>query len=202
MANFIAKPQLRHGAGLALIKPGLKGLALNGDDCYANTLCTLYIQSPKRNGLSIPTFDKLAKLRSYYAEEVRHQTGKVASSERRFTQIHSEEGPVLEKSGNLDVWEGPMHSAVDGLDGNADDDEPMSGVEVVFRDVERTLEEEKSNGSLTAAGLSLCSLMKGELYDFKLVKAALDCIVPQEVVDMVDVVKAPSNGDWSIEDML
>ncbi|KAJ3990836.1 ribonuclease H-like domain-containing protein [Lentinula boryana] len=160
------------------------------------------IQSPKRNGLSIPTFDKLAKLRSYYAEEVRHQTGQVASSERRFTQIHSEEGPVLEKSGNLDVWEGPMYSAVDGLDGNADDDEPMSGVEVVFRDVERTLEEEKSNDPLTAAGPSLRSLMKGELYDFRLVKAALDCIVPQEVVDMVDVVKAPSNGDWSIEDML
>ncbi|KAJ3734910.1 ribonuclease H-like domain-containing protein [Lentinula guzmanii] len=53
------------------------------------------IHSPKWNGLSIPTFDKLAKLRSYYAEEARHQTGKVASSERRFTQIHSEQGPSM-----------------------------------------------------------------------------------------------------------
>ncbi|KAJ3978769.1 hypothetical protein F5890DRAFT_1559699 [Lentinula detonsa] len=132
------------------------------------------IQSPKRNGLSIPTFDKLAKLRSYYAKEVHHQTGKFASSERHFTQIHSEQGPVLEKSGNLNVWEGPMHSAVDGLDGSGDDDEPISGVEVVFRDVERTLKEEKSNNSLTAA----------------------------EVVDTVDVVKAPSSGDWSIEEIL
>ncbi|KAJ3994107.1 hypothetical protein F5050DRAFT_1713969 [Lentinula boryana] len=120
-------------------------------------------------------FDKLAKLHSYYAEEAHHQRGKVASSERHFMQIHLEQGLVLEKSGNLDVWEGPMHSTVNGLDGSADNDEPMSGV--------------------TVSGMWSAHSKKRKVMTLllrQLVKAALDCIVPQEVVDMVDVVKVPS----------
>ena len=98
----------------------------------------------------------------------------------------------------------------------------ISGVDALFQDVERGITEEKgepeeSDMEEDEDEISVTptpthsgrpkkpappSLMKKQLYDFALVKAALDCVVPVEEVEKVDVVRKHGNGEWSIDDLL
>ncbi|KAJ7210723.1 hypothetical protein GGX14DRAFT_394363 [Mycena pura] len=105
-------------------------------------------------------------------------------------------------------WEPQLPSLEDeGTEGNM-----ISGVDALFQDVERRITEEKGEesdmeddeGELPEAPMlarsgrpkkpTPPSLMKKQLYNFALVKAALDCVVPVEEVEKVDVVRKQGNG--------
>ncbi|KAJ7214045.1 ribonuclease H-like domain-containing protein [Mycena pura] len=154
------------------------------------------IQSPKRNSLAVETFSKLAKVRSSLVEEAKTRApakqNTKANGEKKDDGVESSATRhTAEKStplGNTELLEkrsGPM-------DGMSEDD-PVGGVDSVFHDLDRQLEEEDTNQ---------LSLMGGDIYDFALVKKALDNVVPQEKVQKVDVVRQTSQGDWNIEDIL
>ena len=85
------------------------------------------IQSPKRNNLSVATFEKLARVRAGYVEEAR-QRGAETEDRRRRTRMHAQNSPPLEKSPELEHhWEPPMA----GMEGKGSEDSPISGVDVL-----------------------------------------------------------------------
>ena len=44
--------------------------------------------------------------------------------------------------------------------------------------------------------------MEGKLYDFGMIKAALENAVPVEEIEELNIVRNSSGEDWSIEDMI
>ncbi|KAJ7049771.1 ribonuclease H-like domain-containing protein [Mycena amicta] len=190
------------------------------------------IQSPKRNCLAVETFSKLAKVRSSLVEEANRRappkkSKKAASADVEpattaatgaapATRITSENSAPLDRDELLEKWEAPM-------EGEASHD-AVSGVDAVFNDLERCLEEEEEDeesvvaeededeelpATVTAAAAkkkqkkaSELSLMDGDVYDFALVKKALESVVPREEVQRVDVVKGRARGGWNIDALL
>ncbi|KAE9405318.1 hypothetical protein BT96DRAFT_935033 [Gymnopus androsaceus JB14] len=72
----------------------------------------------------------------------------------------------------------------------------ISGVDAVYRDLEKRLEQEEQEFDGTV------SLMEGKLYDFEMIKAALENAVPIEEIRELNIVRSSSGEDWSIEDMI
>ncbi|KAJ7059921.1 ribonuclease H-like domain-containing protein [Mycena amicta] len=189
------------------------------------------IQSPKRNCLAVETFLKLAKVRSSLVEEANRRappkkSKKTASADVEpattaatgaapATRLTSENSTLLDRDELLEKWKVPM-------EGEASHD-AVSGVDAVFNDLDRRLEEEEENeesvvaeeeedeelpATVTAAAAakkkkaSELSLMDGDVYDFALVKKALESVVPREEVQKVDVVKGRARGGWNIDALL
>ncbi|KAK7008485.1 DUF659 domain-containing protein [Favolaschia claudopus] len=118
-------------------------------------------------------------------------------------------GPPLEKRKDLERWEQPM--ATVETDGPGDDQ--ISGVDAVFVDLEARLAEEDDGEDeeedfppapavVGGTRKGPRSLMKGEIYDFKLVKKALDNVIPVEESAGLNVVKDKGGEDWSIDDLV
>ncbi|KAJ7195690.1 hypothetical protein GGX14DRAFT_674789 [Mycena pura] len=109
------------------------------------------------------------------------------------THITVPEGTPLERSDALEKWTGPLQ------DGSEESGAPENGVDGVFTELEKQLAEEELEEPdeeemeiLTIANSrgrkkKALSLMDGDLYDFDLVKQALDNVVPKPVVERVDV---------------
>ncbi|KAJ7230543.1 ribonuclease H-like domain-containing protein [Mycena pura] len=188
------------------------------------------IQSPKRNSLAVETFSKLAKVRSSLVEEakrrapIKARTKKTSepaavseSTTSTATRMTTENSAPLERSEALEGWQAPMEGVA------SESEDRVSGVDAVFNDLERRLQQEEDSSdvdeeeeeentpdvsTLVAAAMkkqkkpSELSLMGGDIYDFALVKKALDNVVPQEDVKKVDVVRKRTGGAWNIEAML
>ncbi|KAJ7211666.1 hypothetical protein GGX14DRAFT_393986 [Mycena pura] len=132
------------------------------------------------------------------------------------------EGAPLQRSELLEKWQGPLEGGEEGEEGG-------TGVDGVFNQLEKQLAEEAEAEAETAGEMiedseddmaepsllaaqaaaakkrkkkSKLSLMAGHLYDFDLVKKALDNVVPQEVVQRVDVVRKSASGFIDIEALL
>ncbi|KAJ7222628.1 ribonuclease H-like domain-containing protein [Mycena pura] len=182
------------------------------------------IQSPKRNCLAVETFSKLAKVRSSLVEEANRRappkkpkqtaSADVEPATTPATRITSENSTPLDRDESLENWKAPM-------DGDASPD-AVSGVDAIFDDLERRLEDEEEENAndapeedeeeelpatISASATkqkkaSELSLMHGDVYDFALVKKALESVVPREEVQRVDVVKNRAPGGWNIDALL
>ncbi|KAJ7194560.1 ribonuclease H-like domain-containing protein [Mycena pura] len=186
------------------------------------------IQSAKRNSLAVDTFSKLAKVRSSLIEEAKRRLP--AKLPKITTELHTSsseraefvtstritgEGAPLERNESLEKWEAPLD--------DTEDSDGVSGVDSVFAELDKMLEEEEDAqeaesdaeeseeedlpARLTAAvkprkAAKDLSLMGGDIYDFELVKKALDNIVPRAEVKKVDVVRDNGRGRWKIDDLL
>lgn len=187
------------------------------------------IQSPKQNGLAVETFSKLAKIRSSLVEEAKHRVPPKVSAKKNVelmavpdvpgvgpepaTRMTSENTAPLEMDEVLQTWEAPM-------DGIAEGEDQVSGVNAVFQDLEKRLQEEEDPSDVedeeeddmpdvaTVAvaakkkKASELSLMGGDIYDFTCIKKALNNVVPREEVKKVDVVRKRMGRSWDIEAML
>ncbi|KAJ7208281.1 ribonuclease H-like domain-containing protein [Mycena pura] len=184
------------------------------------------IQSPKRNSLAVETFSKLAKIRSVLVEEARCRAlpkSATQSSDVNTPPVSAEDDTSLQRPESLDKWEGPLEQ-------DSESGEPRggaSGVDGAFIALEKELEEfdeaneaeggaeldeldeELAAPTLAAVGkhrkskaARQLSLMGGDLYNFALVKKALDNVVPQEVVQTVDVVRGKQSGTIDIDSLL
>nr|GAT45526.1 predicted protein [Mycena chlorophos] len=167
------------------------------------------IQSPKRNSLAVDTFSKLAKICSSLVEEAKLR----APLKKPKPAAAAEKLPAA-KEESLKKWVTPLTSAEDG-DGGAG---AVNGVDAAFDALEKQLEaerlEEETAESIPAIATvaaakgkqraSPLSLMAGQIYDFELVKQALNNVVPREEIYKVNVVwqEGDDEGDWDIKDLL
>ncbi|ESK90130.1 hypothetical protein Moror_7825 [Moniliophthora roreri MCA 2997] len=163
------------------------------------------VQTPKRNNLSTPTFEKLAKLRNHYDWEIWEKNRAAGKSTHcKHAHMHAKDSPAITSTVTQELescltWEPPL---------DTDDSNPNSSwgeiekdsVEDAFEQLEKEMMEEVTDET----GDSGPSLVWGEIFNFNEIKKALDGIVPTPYVETIEVVQegGQTGTGWSISDIV